>query len=217
MIFNIIDSDSRYSLRNIAAMMIPAAFILYSLVPPAKSSFESVGALSCNQETADSLFKQAEECKDQKQFDEAIFLFNQYLEYMPKNSTAFADKAFCQNGLHGYPDALATADKALALDAENINALSNRAWALNHMHRHGEALQSAMQALDLDPGDAESWCAEGDALLGLGDYHSAVVAFNKHCAMHPAEWYGYDRRATAYEKLGMNDLAAKDREMVDKL
>jgi tetratricopeptide (TPR) repeat protein len=215
MLFNTLELNARHCARATMALMIPVLVTGLLLTPCKKYSAAPV--VTIDEPAAESILLQAEQCKDAKDYPQALSLLDKYLALKPSSSRAYADQSYCLNGEHNYPKALVSAEFGLANDKSNVDALSNKAWALNHLERYGEALEASKTALNLDPTDAESWCEQGEALMGLGDYKSALVAFNKHCGLHSDEWYAYDRRAECYEKLGMKDAAEEDREQMKSL
>jgi tetratricopeptide (TPR) repeat protein len=213
MLFNLLEINARHCIHGMVALMLPAVAIAVSLNPCVKPEFIN----SSVNVDSEALLARAEQCKGAKQYELAVPLFQQYMVLVPNNPRAYADEAFCLNGMHDFNGALQCADHSLEIGPDDVDALSNRAWALNHLGRFAEALESSKAALNLDPSDAESWCEQGEALMGMGDYKSALVAFNKHCGLHDEEWYAYDRRAACYDKLGETDLAKRDREKIQSL
>ena len=64
-------------------------------------------------------------------------------------------------------EALASADRAIALNAAYAKAWVNRANALVELHRFAEAQASASQALDFDPCLSGAYCAKTTALAQM--------------------------------------------------
>ncbi|MFA5032967.1 MAG: tetratricopeptide repeat protein [bacterium] len=68
-----------------------------------------------------------------------------------------------------------------------------------------------------DPADIELLPYIGEIYMTTGDYELAVVAYSKLIKLAPDNPKGYRNRALAYEKLGRQERAKKDRDKLQKL
>jgi Flp pilus assembly protein TadD len=155
------------------------------------------------------ILTKARQLKKRHDYNQAIALYRKYLATTPENTDARAEFAFCLNGDENFGAALKQSDLVLQVRPDDIAALSNKAWALNHMKRYEEALKTAQLALSNDKNDGESWCARGEALMGLGRLKEAAQALERHRQIHGAEYYSEELRKNLYACLGTKMPEAK--------
>ena len=84
-------------------------------------------------------------------------------------------------------EALASADRAIALNAAYAKAWVNRANALIELHRFAEAQTSASKALDLDPCLPGAYCAKATALAQLNHLPEARAVIRSGQALLPTD------------------------------
>nr|VFJ60049.1 MAG: Tetratricopeptide (TPR) repeat [Candidatus Kentron sp. DK] len=106
-----------------------------------------------------------------------------------------------------YQEALASFDKALALQPDDADAWSNRGAALNELGHHREALASCDKALALQPDDAAAWGNRGNALVGLGRHQEALESYDKALALQPDDATAWNNRGNALNELGRHQEA----------
>src|SRR5205085_7865377 len=83
-------------------------------------------------------------------------------------------------------EALAAADRALALDGANSQALNDRGNILQDMNRHQEAIESYTRALAIRPDYAEALNNRGTARRDLMQLDAALADFDRVLALDPA-------------------------------
>src|SRR5262249_29137322 len=83
-------------------------------------------------------------------------------------------------------EALASQDRALALDRHNVEALNNRGLVLQELERFVEALASYDQALAVSPDFAKALNNRGNALRALERYEEAVASYDRALACQPS-------------------------------
>src|SRR5664279_3762659 len=103
--------------------------------------------------------------------------------------------------------ALASFDRAIALDASDADAWLNRGLVLQDMHRLDDALRSHERATSLRPGDAQAWVRRAGTENAMKRHVAALAALDKalsidanvaealgarlHTAMLLCDWRGH--------------------------
>jgi tetratricopeptide (TPR) repeat protein len=87
--------------------------------------------------------------------------------------------------LKRYEEALASCDRALAIQPDFAQALSNRGNALLALNRHEEGLASYDGALAIQPDFAEALNNRGNALFNLTRYEEALASYDRALAIQP--------------------------------
>jgi tetratricopeptide (TPR) repeat protein len=87
-------------------------------------------------------------------------------------------------------------------------ALNNLACAHQRAGQYEEAKKAANEAVRIEPGVGANWFALGNAYASLGQYNFAIDNYKKGIDTHPIDPAGlYDNLATAYVRIGHDDLA----------
>lgn len=84
-----------------------------------------------------------------------------------------------------YDEAVASCDRALAINPDFAQAHSRRGTALLKLRRFSAALPSFTRAVALKPELAEAWAGLGRTFGKLGDYKLAIGAFRRALAIKP--------------------------------
>lgn len=85
-------------------------------------------------------------------------------------------------GLGRYEEALASIQRAIALQPDYASAWSNRAVTLWRLGRYDEALASNQRATDIEPSSSQAWFNQGRILTTLGRFDEAAVAYQQALA-----------------------------------
>lgn len=111
-----------------------------------------------------------------------------------------------------WPEALASADRALELDPAVAQTHGLRGMALSELGRSEEALAAFGRATELDPEGDEFWANLGVQLNRLSRYKDALAAFTKVVELNPDSAWGHERRGHALIQMRRNKeaLAAYD-------
>jgi len=140
--------------------------------------------------------------------DRAIVELQQRLAGAPEDGASLNDLGFAylQKAREtGDPAFYTRADgvfqKALTIDARDQSALIGASGVAAARHDFTQALAFAQQARDLDPEDPDANAALGDALIELGRYDEALVAFQAMLDTRP-DLNAYVRVAYARELHG---------------
>ena len=101
------------------------------------------------------------------------------LELVPGRASTLINLAAVQLLLARPLDALASADAALAAEADSVDALRHRATALADLGRPDEALATFERLLAIDPGHAAAWSGSGSLLREMSRLDDAARAFRE--------------------------------------
>jgi predicted TPR repeat methyltransferase len=83
-------------------------------------------------------------------------------------------------------EALASFDRALAIEPDFIEALNNRAVMLLQLRRLDEAFATCEAAVRFRPDHAVSWNTRGNALMAMNRYQQAVASYDTALEIEPA-------------------------------
>lgn len=212
---------ARRALRSLA-FLLPAAFIGFSVFTPntATSSISvtppvpAAPLVSVAEELAiaDRLYGEDE-------FEKAVPHYEKVVALDPLNEHSFDRLADSSLRLDVTRDAeaIAYADKALALNPHNSSALSSKSWALNNMDKFADALTVAKLAAKEDPSNGEAYASMAIAQRGLHDFAGALANDNKHVRIHNDEPAAYRFRAESLTSLGRKNEAKADEAYAKKL
>jgi len=101
------------------------------------------------------------------------------LALLPGRASTLINLAATQLRLARPLDALATAERALAADAESVDALLHLATALAQLGRLADALAAFDRLLELDPAHAPAWSSRGNLLRELQRPQESAQAFRE--------------------------------------
>jgi superkiller protein 3 len=118
--------------------------------------------------------------------------------HSPAETPESTAKLLCQQGLlfesgQQYTDAVASYDKALAIQPNMHEAWYGRGIALSSLGRYEEAITSYDRAVTTKPNNHEAWSGRSYALGNLGRYEEAITSFNLAVTsplVEPETWYG---------------------------
>lgn len=150
---------------------------------------------------------------DAEDFSQAEYKFKKSLELIPDRVSTLTNLSAAQFKLRKYPEAKATAKKAILLDGANSEVYLN----LGLIEKELKSLESAIncfdKALNLKPDYAEAWSNKGNTLHELKYFDEAIVHFNKALSLKPnyaeansnkgnalRELHHYEEAITHYDK-----------------
>jgi predicted TPR repeat methyltransferase len=164
------------------------------------------------------LFRRAADLHRNGNFAAAASLYLQTLKSWPNFLPALLSYAVVLQALNRPAEALATYDKALAINPRNPGALYNRGNALRDLNRAGEAIASYDRALKIKPGFPEAYNNRGSALRDLDRIGEALVSFDKALAIKPDYAEALNNRGNALRDLKRTDeaIASYDRALATK-
>jgi tetratricopeptide (TPR) repeat protein len=139
------------------------------------------------------------------------------LKLAPNNPQVFVDRAFAENELGLYENALEDATSALRLDPQHLPALRQQVHALNKLNRQQEALKIVSAACD-GPGakDALLWFYRG--MLEQQGWSSLAAEWALSRSLELQEsWAALEWRSAALSRLGREREAIRDAVRAEQL
>jgi tetratricopeptide (TPR) repeat protein len=115
----------------------------------------------------------------------AVRMIWRSIEINPGNGAAYCDLGSALKQLNQLPGALASYDRAIALDGALADAYSNRGTVLCELHRFEEALASLDRALELRPDFAAASLNRARVLALLNRPGESLEAYDRTIAMSP--------------------------------
>jgi tetratricopeptide (TPR) repeat protein len=100
-----------------------------------------------------------------------------------------------------YDEALATYDRALALNPSYSAALYNRGNVLRQLERNEEALEDYERALAVQPDLDAAWFNKGSVLSSLGRYRQALEAYDQVLRLRPDRTDAIQNRKLVLERI----------------
>jgi len=119
----------------------------------------------------------------------------------PAAHVALADQYIAEGNYHA---ALASLDRAIAVDSTRALAWHRRTLLLNRMGKLPEAEASGRHAVAIQPSEAIFWANLGDILTREGKTHDANAANGRAVALdpkNPDNWYNYGVSLAASDSL----------------
>jgi len=123
------------------------------------------------------------------------------LQIAPKNPAALSNHGSALMKLNRLDDALASYDKAIALQSDFANAHYNRGKVLKELKRLAEAIKSYDQAIRLKPDYAEAYNNRGTTFAELKRLGEAVSSYDEAIRLKPNYANAYYNRGNALAEL----------------
>ncbi len=143
---------------------------------------------------------------------EAAALIETAIKANPRSAAALTNYGNVLSSLGHYPEALASFDKALALQADPI-ALNNKGSILHKIGRFDEALRCYEGAIAMQPHYAEAYYNRGNTLFDVGRLGDAVADYDKAIEAAPQYADAITKRGVTLHALSRFEeaIAAFDR------
>jgi tetratricopeptide (TPR) repeat protein len=117
------------------------------------------------------------------------------------NPDAFYNRGIVLQELKQLDDALASFDKAIALEPNFADALNNRGTVLQELKRLDDALTSFDKAIVLEPNFADAFYNRGIVLQELKHLDDALASFDKAIVLEPNFADAFYNRGTVLQEL----------------
>ncbi len=104
--------------------------------------------------------------------------------------------------LKRYEEAIASCDKAIAINPNDDWAWHRRGYSLSQLGRYEEAIASCDKAIAINPNHDWAWYRRGVALSQLGRYEEAIASCDKAVAINPNHDWAWYLRGDALCELG---------------
>jgi len=139
-------------------------------------------------------------------FDKALEACEQAIALEPEDPNLWAMRSNVLLHLQNYPDAIASADRAITFDAENSLAITYRCIGYAALENNETALDACNDALRTngnwgDTSPALAWLNRGIILSQAGQLEQAAIAFERTLLIEPT-----DSLALAYQCRTLVDL-----------
>jgi tetratricopeptide (TPR) repeat protein len=145
---------------------------------------------------------------------EAVSVLSKGLKIAPNDHDLLKRRAACFKALKNYPAAVADANRLLKLDPADETIYYTKAEAHEAMNDWKGAIDSYSALLRQYPDDDHILIKRASARVKQNDFKGAIIDYSealKRGTEGPA--FVYSQRAIAYEKLGMKEKAARDRNL----
>src|SRR5262249_54957573 len=117
-----------------------------------------------------------------------------------------------------FDEAVRDAQRAVTTDPNYSWGYFFLALALNADGRPGDAVLAVQKAIRLDPAMGDFFARElGFDYLAMGRFPGAIVAFKRHAASYPTDFYSHVGLAIAYTELGRDQDARTEAAEVMRL
>ncbi len=147
----------------------------------------------------------------------AIAKYEEALVLDPNSQLAYLGRGTCYLSLGRYEKAVDNFERSLRLGREVTQAYHLRAQAYFHLGRYHESIDDLSTLIAKKPDGWDAYWIRGIAYESLGLYLKGATDFTKVIELQPQFEEAFGRRADCYEHLGSFDMAAKDRERMQKL
>src|SRR6266853_1166255 len=121
---------------------------------------------------------------DRRNFD-ALHLLGLVRWQQGRNEEAASLIGDALRALHRFEEALASYDRALAIEPGLVDALLHRGVTLRALGRPAEALECYDRILATQPNFAEGYYNRGNVLDALGRYEEALASYDQALAIRP--------------------------------
>jgi tetratricopeptide (TPR) repeat protein len=130
-------------------------------------------------------FEQGNAFMKNKNYSEAIRVYDKAIIFEPDYFEAWNGKADALNRAQKFTEALETSDRVLVLKPDYVQGWINRGYILYNLGRYDEELKAYETAITFDPASPAAWFNKGYSLAGMKRYDEAIAAFNRVQALDP--------------------------------
>jgi len=130
-------------------------------------------------------FEQGNAFMKNKNYSEAIRVYDRAITVEPDYFEAWNGKADALNRAQQFTEALEASDRVLVLKSDYVQGWINRGYILYNLNRTDEELKAYETAIAIDPASPAAWFNKGYSLAGMKRYDEAIAAFNKVKALDP--------------------------------
>ncbi|HMH65626.1 MAG TPA: tetratricopeptide repeat protein, partial [Rhizomicrobium sp.] len=139
-------------------------------------------------------------CAQQGRNEEAAALIGAAVKANPRSADALTNHGNILNMLGRHAEALASFDKALALQVDPTT-LNNKGSVLHKIGRLDEALDCYQQAIALQPGYAEACFNCANTLFDMGRFADAIAQYDKAIEIAPHYADAVNKRGVSLHEL----------------
>jgi tetratricopeptide (TPR) repeat protein len=154
---------------------------------------------------------------NKKDYDRAIFDYNQVLKLDPNDVDAYNNRGVSYDNKKDYDRAISDYNQALKLDPNNVHAYINRGISYYNKKDYDQAISDYNQALKLDPNNVHAYINRGISYDNKKDYDQAISDYNQALKLDPNNVHVYINRGISYNNKKDYDRAISDLNQALKL
>jgi tetratricopeptide (TPR) repeat protein len=174
-------------------------------IPSGHQLFES--GQSEQREILSSLLYKARSCTTNKNFEEALSIYDVVIKYDPRNGLAYIEKGIVLIELGRSDDAVEHFTTALNLLPNDVLLPDYLGNLLFQLKRYSEALPHLTHYLDLNRDEDEIWYKKGKSHQYLNQNQKAIDSYDKAIKINPKNANYWSARASVLEILDKNEDA----------
>jgi tetratricopeptide (TPR) repeat protein len=140
-------------------------------------------------------------------FQAAADIYQIILARIPNSAVIQHNHGFALQELQRYDEALASFEKAIALQPGFAEAHNSRGAVFQKLNRHGDALASYDRAIALKPDYANAHHNRGSALKQLQRHDEALASFDRAVALKPDLAEAFNNRGVVLQEMKRYDEA----------
>ncbi|MDF5733384.1 MAG: tetratricopeptide repeat protein [Rhizonema sp. PD38] len=141
-----------------------------------------------------------------QRYEEKVVYFDKVPEFTDAKARWF-NKGNQQYKIGDFLGAIASYDKAIAIQPDDYQVWCNRGDTLSHLGRNEEAIASYDKALTIQPDFYLAWCNRGDTLRDLGRNEEAIASYDKALTIQPDFYQAWCNQGVVLSDLGRNEEA----------
>jgi predicted O-linked N-acetylglucosamine transferase (SPINDLY family) len=142
-------------------------------------------------------------------FEQAIRLYDGFIERNPTHPEAYYKRAIASFALGRFESALGDYERTVALNPQHGYAFCNRGTVLERLRRPEEALQSYDRAVAINPEDSLSHYNRASVLKQLGRLQEALISYEKAVALNKDFAEALVNRGNVLQELGRHAEAVQ--------
>ncbi len=182
-------------------------------VPSVCLSFLLFLSANClGQESAEDLFKKAQDLANSGRFKEAIQDYSKAISLKPGYTEAYANRGHSFLSSGQYKQALEDFTKTIELDRKRPDGFYNRGVAYIKSGDYAKAIKDFDEALYINREYADALCNRGFARQALGDHSKAVEDFSSSIRIDSRNADAYFNRGVSQASMGHYGEAIEDYE-----
>ena len=143
-----------------------------------------------------------------QQYEERVVYSDKAPEFIDADlEAAWFNKGNRQFDVGDFAGALASYDKAIAIQPDYYQAWYGRGNVLRDLGRYEEAIASYDKAITIQPDYYQAWDNRGVTLTNLGRNEEAVASYDKAIIIQPNDYVAWGNRGSALSDLGRKEEA----------
>lgn len=166
-----------------------------------------MGSNKAGDDLYESLVKAGSAARANKNFDDAIKLLNEAINFQPNNSWAYNNLGITYKDIGEYDKAIEQYNKALQISPNYKYVYGNRAFVYRKLGDYDNAIADYKKTLSLDSNYSEADSGLWDVYCESKKFDDAVKYYSQKISKNKADSLSYFRLGLAYQNLGNNKKA----------